>query len=1525
MTPKKSPPSDSELRSDMERLRVELQTRQAELLVINSIQNGLAANLDIEAIFELVGDRIAEIFSGLTVALFTYDEAKDLSTPRYILEKGVRYYLPPNPPGRIGRHLSQTMKPLMVSSRAEYVALGAGTIPGTEASLSGIYAPLIIRDRLVGSLNIESVDEEGAFSEDDLRLVATIANSMSVALENARLLKETEERNAELAIINTVQASLAAKMDIQAIYETIGDKIHELFPDAQVVDILLYDTDTKLFHPQYVIERGERYDVEPWQARGFRKHVLESGQPLLINEDMDRMAAEYDNEWIVLGEFAKSWVGVPMSVGGVVTGVISLQHIDRENAFTDSDVRLLQTLANSMSVALENARLFDETQRLLKETEERNAELAIINAVQRALSAQLDIGGIYQAVGEQLRQIFDTQTIAIYSSDLANRTITTEYAFEKGQQFEPATHPFTSLHDYLNEINDTYVFNGDFPEFAARFEDYNPAQGELPKSIVGVPIRYQRDSNSLIYLTLQDIDGGKIFTESDVRLLETLAGSMSAALENARLFDETQRLLKESEQRAAELQIINSVQEALASKLDIDAIYELVGRKIREIFKADTIFIAFHNQEQNTLETPYYRDQEADGGGSRPFGHGLADHIIKTGQPLLLNTSEESAAIGAVYVASPGSTRDLNESFLGVPIFRQGKPIGVASVQCYQPYAYRGSDLSLLQTLTNSMSVALENARLFDETERLLQETEKRAAELATINTVSQALVAETDLDALIELIGEQIREAFGADIVYVALLDEESQTIHFPYTYGEKLVPLKPGEGLTGKILRTGEPLLINSEMDKRRAELGITRIGKKAQSFLGVPIQIGGQTFGVISAQSTSQEERFDKDDLRLLRTIAANVGTAIRNAQLFEEVKRQKQYYEAVIENSPAAIILLDMQANVTGWNPAAERLFGYTEAEAIGRNVDDLVARSEELHDEAVRYSEKALQEKQVHLLARRTRKDGSLVDVDVSGLPVNVDGRYVGFIAIYHDVTELQQARQVAEQANRAKSTFLANMSHELRTPLNAIIGFTRIVRRKGAEVLPEKQLENLDKVLVSAEHLLSLINSVLDISKIEAGRIEVKPVSFELGPLIDQIIDTSQPLMRPGVSLRADVQPGIPALHTDEEKLKQIFLNLLSNAAKFTHQGEIVLAAYPDGDILRVDVADTGIGIPKDAVERIFEEFQQADSSTTREYGGTGLGLSISRSLARLLGGDLTACSIAGEGSTFTLSIPLRYHPPAATEPAVPQPTALGELGEVDTTSGQLLVLSIDDDSDVHELLKENLGEHGYQVVGVCTGDEGLKLARELQPFAITLDIMMPGKDGWQVLHELKSNPATRDIPVILLTIVDKHALGYQLGAVDYLVKPLEEGALAGALQRLRSERKSGGQLRMLVVDDDPDIPDLIRQLLDSSSCQVSAASDGEFALQAIENETPDVILLDLMMPRMDGFAFLEALQEAGRRIPVIVLTAKTLSSSERELLEGRVERIIKKNGLEQTRLLEELQRTMDGLRRRTAPQEKLP
>ncbi|MGH8679604.1 MAG: ATP-binding response regulator, partial [Burkholderiales bacterium] len=428
--------------------------------------------------------------------------------------------------------------------------------------------------------------------------------------------------------------------------------------------------------------------------------------------------------------------------------------------------------------------------------------------------------------------------------------------------------------------------------------------------------------------------------------------------------------------------------------------------------------------------------------------------------------------------------------------------------------------------------------------------------------------------------------------------------------------------------------------------------------------------------------------------------------------------------------------------------------------------------------------------------------------------------------------ELQEANRRLVDASRHKSEFLANMSHELRTPLNAIIGFTRLVMRRTKDIVPEKQYENLEKILISSDHLLRLINDILDLSKIEAGRMEVSAVAVNLHQLVDACLRTVEPLIKSElIRLVNTIPDDLPELFTDGEKLKQILINLLSNAIKFTDEGTVNMSAHAQGSMISIVVSDTGIGIPQEALELIFEEFRQVDSSSTRRYGGTGLGLSISRHFTRLLGGDITVESAMGVGSTFTVTIPTRYVAPRASDASESRVQSKGVSG-----NGHV-VLAIDDDPDVIYLLQENLAEEGYRVVGALSGEEGIQKAHELKPFAITLDLIMPDTDGWEVLHQLKADPATRDVPVIVVSIVDNKERGFHLGAFDYLLKPLDRDAVLAALARIRQARGW-----ILVVDDDPNVADMVRQLLDSDPYEIAVAADGEQALEAIARQRPGVI-----------------------------------------------------------------------------------
>ncbi|MGD8983883.1 MAG: response regulator [Desulfobacteraceae bacterium] len=500
--------------------------------------------------------------------------------------------------------------------------------------------------------------------------------------------------------------------------------------------------------------------------------------------------------------------------------------------------------------------------------------------------------------------------------------------------------------------------------------------------------------------------------------------------------------------------------------------------------------------------------------------------------------------------------------------------------------------------------------------------------------------------------------------------------------------------------------------------------------------------------------------------------------------------------------------------------------------------------------------------------------------------------------------ELQIANFKIREADRLKSEFLANMSHELRTPMNAIIGFTRLVRRKSADLLPIRQRENLEKVEISANQLLSLINDILDLSKVEAGKMSVNIMPFYLAPLVDSCFATVESMVKEEkVRLLKEVPDDLPEVMSDQDKLKQIIINLLSNALKFTEEGEVKLAATLEGALLRIAVSDTGIGIPSDALEYIFDEFRQVDGSSTRKHGGTGLGLSITKKLTLLLGGTIDVSSFEGEGSTFTVTIPI-----AKRDEEAPAETVRPEeetRASVDM-KGKKLLLAIDDDPNVLILLRQNLEEEGYYVVGALNADEGIRKAQEIHPFAIILDIMMPQRDGWEVLNHLKADPGTRHIPIIVLSIIDNRELGFSLGAFDYLVKPFDKEATMAVLKRIpRSHAK-----RVLVVDDEPDTVDLLTQILQDEGYQIKGAYSGEEALGALGVASYDIILLDLLMPEMDGFEVIQRVRAnpRWRDIPIVVVTAKDLTDSEWGFLHKSVDTIIQKSGLARESLMKDVQ-----------------
>jgi adenylate cyclase len=558
-----------------------------------------------------------------------------------------------------------------------------------------------------------------------------------------------------------------------------------------------------------------------------------------------------------------------------------------------------------------------------------------------------------------------------------------------------------------------------------------------------------------------------------------------------------------------------------------------------------------------------------------------------------------------------------------------------------------------------------------------------------------------------------------------------------------------------------------------------------------------------------------------------------------------------------------------------------------------------------------------------------------------------DGRWIrvserrtgngGVVATYTDITELKRreaeladlvhqlevARDAADQASRTKSSFLANMSHELRTPLNAIIGVTEILQEDARELNHEDQIEPLDRIQRAARHLLALINDILDLSKIEAGKMELVLESFPIGAMIDDVTQTVEPIAsKNGNRIVADYPAAIGSMHADQMRVRQTLMNLVSNASKFTSNGTVTVSASrrPTGEGERIEfvVADTGIGMTREQVAKLFQEFSQADSSTTRKYGGTGLGLAISRRFCQMMGGDISVESESGQGSRFIVALPARVGdadaPARAAEPARPRSAA-------PLPGAAPLVLVVDDDRTVREVIGRYLERDGFAFAEAEGGREALRLARELKPAAITLDIAMPDLDGWTVLAAIKGDPMLCDIPVVLVTIVDEKNRGFSLGASEYLVKPVDRDTLVGVLRRLSAPPGEP----ILVVDDEESSRSSLRLALEQAGWAVEEADNGRVALARLEEARPSAILLDLMMPEMDGFEFLDKIRhhEKWRAIPVVVITARDITAEDRARLNGRIESIVQKVG--QADMLRQIRSELEQCiareaRERTAP-----
>lgn len=627
-----------------------------------------------------------------------------------------------------------------------------------------------------------------------------------------------------------------------------------------------------------------------------------------------------------------------------------------------------------------------------------------------------------------------------------------------------------------------------------------------------------------------------------------------------------------------------------------------------------------------------------------------------------------------------------------------------------------------------------------------------------------------------------------------------------------------------------------------------------------------------------------------------VARDITEYKRNA---EALAREKQYFESLVQNSPVAIVVLDNQEKILSANPAFEDLYGYTSEEIEGTDLDHLIT-DQATREKALQYTQ-TVQTQSVHFMGQRKRKDNTLVDVEIFGVPVFVNGQKTGTLAMYHDISELVRAQREAEESNRAKSEFLANMSHEIRTPMNGVIGMLELALDTN---LTAEQSDYLQTSLHSAEALLSLLNDILDFSKIESGRLNLEKINFNLRNAVEDVAYTlAKRAQDKGLEIACLIDSEISAqLRGDPGRLRQILVNLVGNAIKFTHQGEIIIRAETlEQDEtqahIHFSVQDTGIGIPHDRQSAVFERFTQADGSTTRTYGGTGLGLTISKQLVEIMGGEIGLSSTPGVGSTFWFNITFEK------QTSEQQSQAPFKLDPVNLSYARILV--VDDNQTNRMVLTRNAEILGSRVDAVSSGAKALEVLRSAHragdPYhVILLDMQMPVMDGEQTARAIKSDPAVKDVKILILTSMGQRGDAARLealGCSGYLLKPVKQqilfDAVSAVLQRkedqapplitrhvLAEQRKKN--LRILLAEDNPINQKLAIVLLQKSGHSVDAVETGAQAFEKVKTSQYSVVLMDVQMPDMDGFEATRQIriweQSSHQHIPIIAMTAHAMS-----------------------------------------------
>ena len=1173
----------------------------------------------------------------------------------------------------------------------------------------------------------------------------------------------------------------------------------------------------------------------------------------------------------------------------------TLQVVDETapRTWSQDEQLLVKQVADQLSLALENARLFQETQ-------SRAEELSVLNEMGRELSAQLEVSAIAEVVYRYTSRLMDTRNFFLALYDEKNEEKSYPLVLEEGQrvQLSPGKLGNRGFSDYIIRNKQAVFAPADVLghmkalgiEFIPLNEDDTPSQCWL-----GVPLLI--GDRILGVISVQNVQKPHVYDEHDRDILTTIASQAAIAIENARLFNEV---------ITSQGQLSEALQIARLGYFEID-------------LKEQTI------QLTAELYALLGTSIEKEGEYQLPLDLAIKKFIIEEDVPAMTAAIEQAAA------APEENPETENEARFRT---NDGRTIWVRSIFKLA----RDSQGLPFKIIGSSQDI----------TDRKINELTQ-----AAITQISEAALTASRIEDLIKTVHDVAGTLIPAKNFYIALYNAEADLMTFPYyvdEYDQPMPPQKLGRGLTSYVIRTGRPVRTTPEIYAELEESGeVIGGGTHGVDWLGVPLRSEAAIRGVMAVQSYDTSIRITERHKEILTILGAQVTAAIERLQARAALQRRNTYLAASSEIGRLVTSTLELNTIFTRTVNLVSERFGFYYAaiytiEETGFNI--ILREATGAAGEKMKAQKYMLPVGSQTIVGKVAESGESKLVDDITGeplyqpnpllldtqseaaLPLRIGSRIVGVIDIQStqtyaftqdDISVLQsladqvtvaidnarsyelsqQAIRELREVDQMKSQFLANMSHELRTPLNSIIGFSRVILKGIDGPVNDIQQQDLTAIYNSGQHLLGLINDVLDLARIEAGKMELNFEEVHLSEMVTGVLSTAKGLVKEKrIQLLQRIPTDMPAVRGDTMRVRQVLLNLISNASKFTDEGSITVEALvqkaPTGKMeALINVIDTGPGISIEDQKKLFQAFSQVDGSATRKSGGSGLGLSICANLVQLQGGRIGVHSEVDRGSTFYFTIPLFDQP-------------FGEIAK-----DKKVVLSIDDDPQVISLYERFLNPQGYHVVPLTDPSKAKERILELNPYAITLDIMMPNRDGWTVLTDLKSDPDTRDYPVVICSIVEQEDKGFSLGAADYLVKPILQEDLVHVLKRLN---KNGTIRDVLVIDDDPNDLRLIEKMLNKhGEYKPVLAQGGLKGWEAINAKVPHAIILDVFMPDMDGFTILEKLRSNPtlRDIPVLVVSGDGLTNEQQQRLSDFGQRLITKASLNEWELIESLERAL--------------